>query len=97
MAGFDHGPADPAEQEDSGTIARNARHGLRLFSVYFLFYIGFVALNAFRPDWMESTPAGGINLAVLYGFALIVGALAMSLLYGWLCQNPASDGKGTPS
>lgn len=88
MAGLDHGPAGAREAEDRPTDARNARIGLKLFSVYFVFYVGFVVVNAFRPDWMEKTPVAGINLAVLYGFALILGALLMSFLYGWLCQSP---------
>ena len=56
MAGFDHGSAEPAEQEDARTIARNARQGLWLFAVYFSAYAGFVALNDEaknrEPRWM---------------------------------------------
>jgi uncharacterized membrane protein (DUF485 family) len=91
MAGFDHGSMEPEQSESASTVSRNARQGLRLFAVYFLFYAGFVIVNAFRPDWMERTPVAGINVAVLYGFALIVGALVMSLVYGWLCQAPVTD------
>ena len=35
---------------------------------------------------MEWTPVAGINLAILYGFGLIVAALVLALLYGWLCR-----------
>ncbi|MDG2127950.1 MAG: DUF485 domain-containing protein [Fuerstiella sp.] len=73
--------------------SRNARLGLQLFCVYLLLYGGFVLLAAFSPATMETTPLAGINLAILYGFALIVGALVMALLYGALCQgeSAASD------
>ena len=91
MGSLDHSSSEPKEVEHKPTSARNARHGLQLFAVYFLFYAGFVALNAFRPDLAERTPFAGINLAVLYGFALIFGALVMSLIYGWLCQSPVDD------
>jgi uncharacterized membrane protein (DUF485 family) len=94
MAGFDHGPAESHEGEQAHTITRNARQGLRLFAIYFFFYAGFVVLNAFRPDWTEATPLAGINVAVLYGFALILGALIMSLVYGWLCHGPAAGDAG---
>lgn len=64
---------------------RNARIGLVLFAIYLLLYGGFVLLNTFAPQTMEATPFAGINLAILYGFGLIVAALVMALLYGVLC------------
>ena len=91
MPGFETHSTTAAETEHAGTIARNARIGLQLFAVYFVVYAGFVVVNAFRPDWMEKTPLAGINVAILYGFSLIVGALVMSLIYGWLCYSPAPD------
>lgn len=68
--------------------SRNSRIGLILFFVYLALYGGFVGLNAFRPDMMEQTPLAGLNLAILYGFGLIIGALLLSLLYGAMCRNP---------
>ena len=73
---------------------RNARIGLILFSVYLLLYGGFVLLNAFSPDTMETTPLAGINLAILYGFGLIVAAWILALVYGWLCRSPKSHDDG---
>jgi len=71
--------------------SRNARIGLSLFAVYLAIYGGFVGLNAFAPEIMESTPLLGVNLAVLYGFGLIVAAFALALLYGALCRaEPAN-------
>ena len=67
--------------------SRNARLGLQLFCVYLLLYGGFVLLAAFSPTTMEATPLAGINLAILYGFTLIVGALIMALIYGALCEG----------
>jgi uncharacterized membrane protein (DUF485 family) len=74
---------------------RNARFGLVLFAVYLLLYSGFVLLNAFAPQKMEATPVAGINLAILYGFGLIVAALVMALLYGCLCtaEGDISDNR----
>jgi len=71
---------------------RNARIGLVLFGIYVLLYGGFVMLNAYSPDMMEITPVAGINLAILYGFGLIVAALVLALVYGWLCRTPESEG-----
>lgn len=71
-------------------MSRNARVGLWLFGVYLLFYAGFVGLNAFSPQSMRATPIAGLNLAMIYGFALIVVALVLSLVYGLLC-HPSGD------
>jgi uncharacterized membrane protein (DUF485 family) len=75
------------------TIARNARYGLILFAVYVVFYGGFVLLSALRPDVMASRPFGGVNLAILYGFGLIIAALILALIYMTLCRTRSpSDG-----
>jgi uncharacterized membrane protein (DUF485 family) len=92
-----------ADHENSGTTAaedavagRNANYGLVLFFVYFAFYAGFMVLNAFYPSLMRSTPLGGVNLAILYGFGLIVAAFLLALVYMYLCrtQNDRSTGEG---
>jgi uncharacterized membrane protein (DUF485 family) len=73
--------------------SRNSRNGLILFAVYLVFYGGFVFLNAFDPASMEKTPVAGLNLAVLYGFGLIFGAVILSGIYGILCGD--ASGKGS--
>lgn len=87
MAGLDHGAAYPKEVEDPLVAARNARYGMVLFVLYCIIYAGFVGVNAFRPDMMELTPAWGLNVAVLYGFFLIVLAMVLALVYCWLCRG----------
>jgi uncharacterized membrane protein (DUF485 family) len=72
----------------------NARLGLILFCIYLVLYSGFVLLNAFSPNTMERTPVAGINLAILYGFGLIVSALVLALVYGWLCKASENDPDG---
>lgn len=67
-------------------IERNARIGLWMCGLYVLLYGGFVLLNAFSPDTMEATPLWGVNLAIWYGFGLIVAAILLSLVYGLLCR-----------
>ncbi len=66
--------------------------GLILFTVYLLFYGGFVFINAFDPASMEKTPFAGLNLAVLYGFALIIGAVVLSAIYGVMCGDASGSG-----
>ena len=77
--------------------AHNARIGFILFVVYSVFYSTFVLLNAIVPGVMEIKPVAGINLAILYGFALIVFALLLALVYGVMCRtkgHEAADSEG---
>ncbi len=69
----------------------NARFGLKLFLVYTVFYAGFVLVSAFAAQWSEWELWGGLNLAVLWGFALIGMAFVLALIYGLGCQAELSD------
>jgi len=70
---------------------RNSRIGMRLFAVYLLLYGGFVLINTFSPTTMEATPLEGINVAILYGFGLILSAVVLALLYGLLCTKEGDE------
>lgn len=80
---------EPANNDTSPDPAAGykARLGLLLFTIYALLYCGFVAINLTMPGLMELTVFWGINLAVVYGFGLIVAALALALVYDALCRS----------
>ena len=88
-----------APDEHPEISSRNSRYGLVLFAIYLVLYGGFMLLNAFLPQIMEQTPLPGINLAILYGFGLIVSALLLALIYGYLCRErePGASPKGSAS
>ena len=65
----------------------NMRWGMRFFVLYSLLYLGFMILNTFTPNIMEWSPFAGVNLAVWYGFGLIGSAIALALVYGWICRQ----------
>ncbi|MEZ6056722.1 MAG: DUF485 domain-containing protein [Planctomycetaceae bacterium] len=71
------------------------RLGLIFFTIYTLIYASFVVLSAFWPETMEEAPWAGVNVAILYGFALIITAFAMSMLYGYLCNRTPDDSSKT--
>jgi uncharacterized membrane protein (DUF485 family) len=87
MAHLHHAPA-PDEPRDPAAERHNARLGLVLFFVYLAGYGAYVAVNAFWPAVMDEVPFAGLNVAVLWGLALIVGALALALVYAALCRAP---------
>lgn len=93
MAGLDHHAPAPEEARDPISERHNARLGLILFAIYFAGYVAYVGINAFWPDLMDAVPLLGLNWAVVSGMGLILGALALSLVYAALCKTP----KGTRS
>ncbi|MEI8062916.1 MAG: DUF485 domain-containing protein [Verrucomicrobiota bacterium] len=87
MPGLDFKAPVAREQEDAAVVAHNTRMGVILFIVYVIFYGGFMALSAFGPEVMSKPFLGGANLAVVYGFALIVAALVLALVYMKVCRK----------
>ncbi|PHQ33629.1 hypothetical protein CEE69_20115 [Rhodopirellula bahusiensis] len=84
---------DPAPESEPSVTAdvstptpaasdKASRLGLVLFVIYLLLYGGFVLLNAFQAETMDTIVFAGLNLAIVYGFALILVAIGMALIYG---------------
>ena len=82
-------PQRPHADDHPVLVASNARAGLWFFGAYLLFYAGFVGLSAFAPEVMARSPFGGLNLAVIYGFGLIVAAFVLALGYMAVCHGIA--------
>lgn len=83
MAG--HGPAVKLGKDNASSA--KAKLGIVLFFVYALFYGAFVFLNVLYPEVMARPAALGLNLAVFYGFGLIVIAMVMGLVYNRICTR----------
>ena len=84
-----HEPA--VEVEKDHATAYKMRLGMRMFLVYAIIYAGFVAINVLSPLAMEITIIFGLNLAVVYGFSLIIIALALALIYNYLCTKKEKE------
>ncbi len=82
---MNHGPAVELEKDNSAE--RKSKLGLILFFVYSLIYIGFVAINIANPKFMETKIIFNLNLAVVYGFGLIIVAIVMGLIYNHVCTK----------
>jgi uncharacterized membrane protein (DUF485 family) len=89
-----HEPAAPTEHDPAASF--KARLGVWMFACYSLFYAGFVVINLYKPLWMEVQVLLGMNLATVYGFALIVVALAMALVYNAICGRRERALAGQP-
>ena len=79
-AGGDLGPDHAAPYK--------TRLGLIMFAFYALIYAVFVVLNVVDPLLMEKASGVlGLNLAVAFGFGLIVLALVMAVIYNHMCTS----------
>ena len=68
------------------------RLGMWMFGLYSLLYAGFVAINLVRPVLMEKIVLSGLNLAVVYGFGLIIVAFVQALVYDAMCNRRERQG-----
>lgn len=80
-----HEPAAPAEKDYAGPY--KMRLGIWMFAFYSLFYAGFVAINLLYPPAMAAIVFAGLNLATVYGFALIIVAFLEALIYDGMCRK----------
>lgn len=81
-----HEPA-PQEHGEDHAADYKMRLGVYMFIAYALFYAGFVVINVVKPTLMELEIFLGLNLAVVYGFGLIVVALILALIYTHMCSK----------
>jgi uncharacterized membrane protein (DUF485 family) len=88
MVHVDHFNSPTEAARDVVVVRFNRRLGLALFAVYLVVYAAYVLVNAFWPSLMDQVPFAGLNVAVISGLALIVGAFALSLVYMGLCRSP---------
>ncbi len=84
-----HQPATPSEKDPAGPY--KMRLGIRMFVFYSLFYASFVAVNLLSPLAMAAIVFAGLNLATVYGFALIIVALIEALIYDWMCRKKEAE------
>ncbi len=82
----------PSPNDEHPELAvRNASSGILLFAFYSAIYAAFVALAAFSPQTIAQATPLGPNVAILYGFGLILGAFLLALLYMVLCNRNAQQ------
>lgn len=83
---MDHGSTEEYHECDE-LLKYKQKTGLRLFFIYSGIYGVFVLLNTVFPSMMESVIIFGLNLAIVYGFGLIIIAILLGLLYNFQCTK----------
>ncbi len=66
---------------------KKSRLGVILFFIYLIVYVGFVTIGVVDYELMGKIVLGEQNLAVVYGFGLIILAILMGVFYNWQCTK----------
>jgi uncharacterized membrane protein (DUF485 family) len=80
---MNHGPVTEWK-EDEKTSGIKAKIGLWMFGGYTIIYGIFIIINVVNPNLM-GTDVGMLNLAIVFGFGLILLALILALIYNAVC------------
>lgn len=84
-----HGPATQWGEDRASEY--KARLGIYLFIFYVLVYAGFIVINVMSPKTMGVIVLGGLNLACVYGFGLIILAIIMGVIYNHMCTKKEDE------
>lgn len=77
----------PPEQEEDLASEKKAKLGIQFFFIYLILYAGFVAIGVLNYELLAYEIFRGLNLAIFYGFGLIVFAVLLGILYNFLCSR----------
>lgn len=58
--------------------------GKWFFLIYSIIYAGFIIINVLSPAFM-GIDVGSLNVAIVYGFGLILFAILLALAYNHIC------------
>jgi len=79
-----HGPSTKWGKDKSSSLKQVL--GLWLVILYSLVYAGFIIINVISPDFM-AIDVGSFNVAITYGFLLILFALLLASIYNHVCSH----------
>ena len=80
-----HEPAAVHGVDEAAAYKR--RLGLIMLAIYGVIYIVFIVINVASPKIMGTIVVAGLNLAIVYGFALILIAFLLAIAYNWACTR----------
>lgn len=90
---MDHGPAVQVYESEELKDYKQ-KLGLKLFFVYATIYAIFVGINTLFPSVMEKVVFMGLNVAIVYGFSLIIFAIILGLVYNGFCTKKEKEHEG---
>lgn len=79
-----HGPSTEWGKDSSSSIKELL--GKWLFVLYAIVYAGFIMINVLSPEFM-GIEVGSLNVAIVYGFLLIVFAMLLAFVYNHVSSH----------
>jgi uncharacterized membrane protein (DUF485 family) len=79
-----HGPSTDWKEDNSSPLKE--LFGKWFFILYLICYAGFILINVVSPKLM-STDMGSLNVAIFYGFMLIIIAMILAIAYNHFCTR----------
>ena len=79
-----HGPSSEWKKDNSSSIKELL--GKWLFILYAIVYGGFIVINVVSPKFM-GIEVGSLNVAIVYGFVLIVFAMLLAFAYNHVSSH----------
>ena len=81
---MDHGPA--TEWQVEASQGYKTKLGLIMCAIFTAVYLAFVLTAVISPQTM-AIDVGKLNLAIVFGFGIIILAIVEALVYNWLCSR----------
>ncbi len=78
-----HGPSTEWQAEKS--TAFKTKLGIIMFAIYTPIYLAFIIIAVVSPSIM-ATDVGSLNVAIVYGFGIIVLAIIQAIVYNNICS-----------
>ena len=67
------------------------RIAITLTALVVCIYFGFIALIAYKKEWMGSLIAPGLSVGILFGAIVIVSSWLLTWFYVWWANNHYDD------
>ena len=81
---MEHGP--PSEWQEDKSEGFKVRLGLIMVAFFTIIYFAFIILAVTNPQAMAND-VGSLNVAVVYGFGIIIVAIIQALIYNFVCSR----------
>ena len=79
-----HGPA--TEWKEDRAAAAKTKLGLWMFAIFSPVYLAFILVCVISPKSMAKD-IGDLNLAIVFGFGIIIVAIIQALIYNTACSR----------
>lgn len=81
---MEHGP--PSEWQEDKSEGFKTKLGIIMVAIFTIVYFAFIIIAVTNPQAMAND-VGSLNVAVVYGFGIIILAIIQALIYNFACSR----------